>query len=382
MSSQRPVNAQLRSHIDKDGKLTVDIEQSAVPALADDEVLVEIEAAPINPSDMGAIFGVSSISTFDAMGEGLDRRIVAQMPPAALNRFAGRLGQNIYPGLEGCGVVVDAGNSTGAKALSGRRVSVTGSGMFAKYRAVRVEDCLPLPDDVTAVQAASAFVNPLTALGMIETAKADGHKAMLFTAAASSLGRMVRRLCDREGIAFIGVVRGDSQVEMLRADGVVHICDLKSPDFSEQLIAALSATGATLAFDAIAGGEIVNEILRCMEMVAVSEMAAFNRYGSSKQKQLYIYGLLDTAPTVLKRDFGFAFGINGWLLFHFLGRISPELRKELNQKVIDGLKTTFETEYGAAISLEDMLKPENIRAYLSRGTGGKYLVMPKGPTRL
>lgn len=381
MSSQGFVNAKLRSHIDKDGKLELDFEQCAVPSLADDEVLVEIEAAPINPSDMGAIFGVSSVRDLDASGEGLDRRVVVQMPTAALPRIGGRIGLDIFPGLEGCGLVVEAGASAGARALLGRRVSTIGSGMFARYSAVKAVDCLALPEGVTGIEGASAFVNPLTALGMIETAKADGHDAMVFTAAASNLGRMVRRLCDQNGIAFVAVVRGRDQVEMLRSDGVAHVCDLKSPDFSEQLVAALSATGATLAYDAIAGGEIVNEILRCMEVVAANQMDGFNRYGSSKHKQVYIYGMLDTSPTSLKRDFGFAYGIGGWLLFNFLARISPELRQDLKQKVVDGLKTTFATEYGRAIPLEDILDPDVIKAYLSRETGGKYLVMPKGPAQ-
>lgn len=382
MDCTKRVNAQLRSRIDKDGRLEIDFERSEVAELAHDEVLIEVEAAPINPSDMPVLFGTGAMPELKVSGSGLDRRTTAQIPSAVLPGLSGRLDQAVLTGLEGCGTVVEAGASDAAQALLGRRVSTSGPGMYAKFRVAKSEDCVVLPVDVTPVEGASAFINPLTALGMVETAKAEGHRAMIFTAAASNLGGMVQRLCEQEGIGFVGVVRGDAQVEKLRARGVSHICNLTSPNFSNQLNAAITATGAMLAFDAIAGGEIVNEILRCMEVAAVRDMAAFSRYGSPRHKQLYLYGTLDASPTLLKRNFGMSFGIGGWLLFHYLSKISTEQRRALSQKVADGLKTTFVTDYGAAISLEDALDPEIIAQYMLRGTGGKYLIMPKGPAQL
>jgi NADPH:quinone reductase len=292
--------------------------------------------------------------------------------------LSGRFGLDLPTGLEGCGTVVETGSSPEAKALAGSRVSTSGPGMYATHRVAKTQDCTALPPDVSPTEGASAFINPLTALGMIDTAKTGRHSALVFTAAASNLGRMVHRLCEEDGIGFVGVVRGGAQVAQLRAAGVRHACDLTSPDFSNQLIDAIAATGATAAFDGIGGGGIVNELLRCMEVVASREMKIYSRYGSSKPKHVYIYGGLDLSPMILKRDFGFSYGVSGWLLFNYLDTLSQEQRKELSSRVADNLKTTFATDYAATISLEDVLSPECIAAYMGRSTGGKYLVAPKG----
>jgi NADPH:quinone reductase-like Zn-dependent oxidoreductase len=373
--------AQLRSCITSDGRLELHFARGETQALGEDEVLVEIEAAPINPSDMGLLFGVSSMPDLQFSGEGLDRRATAQLAETVVPYFSGRFGLDLPTGLEGCGIVVETGSSPEAKALAGCRVSTSGSGMFATHCVVKAEECLPLPADISSAEGASAFINPLTALGMVETAKAAHHSAMIFTAAASNLGRMVHRVCEDEGIGFIGVVRGVAHVEQLRAAGVRYACDLTSPDFSEQLIEAITANGATVAFDGIGGGGIVNELLRCMEVVASREMKVYSRYGSTKPKHVYIYGGLDPSPVILKRDFGFSFGISGWLLFNWLDTISWEQRKSLLSKVAAKLQTTFATDYAVTISLEDVLRPESITAYMGRSTGGKYLVAPNGLSR-
>lgn len=378
MTSGTRSKAQLRSRITSNGLLELHFVRLETPALCDDEVLVEIEAAPINPSDMGLLFGITSTPDLQFSGAGLDRRVTAQLPEAALPFLSGRFGLDLPTGLEGCGVVVETGASPEAMALAGCRVSTSGPGMYATHCVAKVKDCTSLPIDVSPAQGASAFINPLTALGMVDTAKAARHPALVFTAAASNLGRMVHRLCEEEGIGFIGVVRGAAQVEQLRAAGVRYACDLMSPDFSDQLIEAIAATGATAAFDGIGGGGIVNELLRCMEVVASREMKVYSRYGSSKPKHVYIYGGLDLSPMTLKRDFGLSYGISGWLLFHYLDILSQEQRKALSLRVVAGLQTTFATDYAATISLEDVLSPECITAYMGRSTGGKYLVAPNG----
>ena len=374
MSGTR-TNAQLRSLITEDGRLELHFARAETPALADDEVLVEIEAAPINPSDMGLMFGVASKPELQVTGAGLDRRATAQLPAAALPSLSGRFGLDLETGLEGCGTVVETGSSPEARALAGRRVSASGPGMFATHRVARAEDCTPLPDGTPPARGASAFINPMTALGMVETAKAERHPALVFTAAASSLGRMVHRVCQEDGVGFVGVVRGAEQVEQLRAAGVRHACDLTSADFSDRLIDAITATGATLAYDGIAGGEIVNEILRCMEAVASREMKAYSRYGSSKRKQVYVYGNLDPSPTVLKRNFGLSYGIGGWLLFNYLESITRDQRKALASRVAGNLDGTFATEYASTISLTEMIDPDRVADYMGRTTGKKSLVV-------
>jgi NADPH:quinone reductase len=381
MPSATRSNVQLRSLITDDGKLDLHFARVDVPALCDDEVLIEIEAAPINPADIGLLFGVSSTPDLQFSGAGIERRATAKLPEAVLPQFSGRFGLDLPTGIEGCGIVVETGSSPEAKALAGRRVSTTGPGMYATHRVVKAKDCTPLPLDISPVQGASAFVNPLTALAMIETAKADHHSALVFTAAASNLGRMVQRLCEEEGIGFVGVVRGSAQVEQLRTSGVRHVCDLTSPDFSDQLVEAITATGATAAFDGIAGGKIVNELIRCMEVVASRELKAYSRYGSSKHKHVYIYGMLDLSPMILNRDFGMSYGISGWLLPNYLNTISQEKRKMLSSRVAANLQTIFATDYAATISLEDVLNLEFITAYMSLSTGGKYLVVPNGSAR-
>jgi NADPH2:quinone reductase len=381
-SPKRPSNKQLISLVKQDGQIEVWFEEQQTPELAPDEVLIEVEATPINPSDMPVIFGVTDVSDFTVTGDGFDRRYSAPLPPAAIAALAGRTGTAVLTGMEGCGTVVNAGASPEAQALVGQRVSTIGPGMYAHYLVAKAQTCLPLPAHITPVQGASSYINPLTALGMVETAKREDHKAIIFTAAASNLGGMVHRLCQKDGLGFIGVVRSDEQVAQLRADGVEHVCNLSSPDFREDLIKAVSATGATLAYDAVAGGTLVNELLFCMEQVAQTRMSGFSRYGSSESKQVYIYGGLDTSPTILNRNFGFSYGIGGWLLFHFLKKCTAAERQALNQQVVDGLTTTFATQYSTAIPLEDILRPDVINAYMKRGTGQKYLVMPKGPAQL
>jgi NADPH2:quinone reductase len=279
-------------------------------------------------------------------------------------------------GNEGAGTVVQAGASPGAQALLGRVVAVIGGAMYSEYRCVKAADCLVLPQGATAVEGASCFVNPLTALGMVETMRLEGHKALVHTAAASNLGQMLNRICLKDGVGLVNVVRSPAQAALLKSQGAVHVCDSSAPDFREALTEALVATGATIAFDAIGGGRLAGQILGCMETAINRSAAEYSRYGSSTHKQVYLYGSLDRSATVVERNFGMAWSMGGWLLFPFLKRVGPEAAQRLRERVAVELKTTFASKYTREVSLAEALTLEAIAAYGKRATGEKYLILP------
>ncbi|MEN9626869.1 MAG: hypothetical protein RJA10_95 [Pseudomonadota bacterium] len=367
---------QLRTLINADGVLEMQLQDVPVPQPAVDEVLIRVEATPINPSDIGLLFGAADMSTARVSGTPERPVLRAQVPPALMKAMAGRVGQSLPAGNEGAGTVVAAGSSPAAQALLGRTVAAIGGAMYAQYRAVKVDACLALPAGATAVQGASCFVNPLTALGMTETMKREGHKALVHTAAASNLGQMLNRICLKDGIALVNIVRKPEQAALLRSQGAVHVCDTSQADFEMQLTEALVATGATLAFDATGGGRLGGQILACMEAALLRTTTEYSRYGTSTHKQVYLYGMLDTGPTEFRRSFGMAWGMGGWLLFPFLGKIGPAAAQALKQRVADELTTTFASHYSHQVSLPGMLAAEAIAGYNKRATGEKYLVKP------
>ena len=367
---------QLRTLISADGVLEMSLHDVPVPQPAADEVLIRVEATPINPSDIGLLFGAADMSTARVTGTP-DRPVVrAHVPPALMRAMAGRVGQSLPAGNEGAGTVVAAGSSPAAQALLGRTVAAIGGAMYAQYRAVKVDACLPLPAGATAVQGASCFVNPLTALGMTETMKREGHKALVHTAAASNLGQMLNRICLKDGIALVNIVRKPEQAALLRSQGAAHVCDASQADFEAQLTDALVATGATVGFDATGGGKLGGQILACMEAALLRTTTEYSRYGTNTHKQVYLYGGLDTGPTEFRRSFGMAWGMGGWLLFPFLGKIGPAATQALKQRVADELTTTFASHYSHEVSLPGMLAAEAIAGYNKRATGEKYLVKP------
>jgi NADPH2:quinone reductase len=367
---------QLRSLVSADGVLELSLAEVPVPQPADDEVLIRIEASPINPSDIGLLFGAAEMATARVTGPAERPVLRAHVPPALMKAMAGRVGQSLPAGNEGAGTVVAAGASPAAQALLGRTVAAIGGAMYAQYRAVKVDACLPLPAGATAVQGASCFVNPLTALGMTETMKREGHKALVHTAAASNLGQMLNRICLKDGIPLVNIVRKPEQAALLRSQGAVHVCDASQADFEAQLTEALVATGATIAFDATGGGRLGGQILACMEAALLRTTAEYSRYGTNTHKQVYLYGGLDTGPTEFRRSFGMAWGMGGWLLFPFLGTIGPAATQALKQRVADELTTTFASHYSHEVSLPGMLGAEAIAGYNKRATGEKYLVRP------
>lgn len=365
---------QLRSLVKSSGELELSLARVPVQPPAAGEVLVRIEGSPINPSDLGLLVSAADMSQAKASGTADSPVVTAPIPPAYLKAMAARLDESMPVGNEGAGVVVAAG--AGAEALIGKTVAMLGGAMYAEYRTLRAADCLLLPDDVTPAEGASCFVNPLTALGMVETMRREGHTALVHTAAASNLGQMLNRLCLKDGVALINIVRSQAQADLLRSQGAVHVLDSTAPNFGEELVEALVTTGATLAFDAIGGGRLVGQILTAMEVAANRKATEYSRYGSTTYKQAYIYGGLDTRPTELNRGFGMSWGVGGWLLTPFLMKIGGEAAQALRQRVASELKTTFASHYTAEISLAEALQLDILAAYNRRATGEKYLINP------
>jgi len=367
---------QLRSLIKASGELEISLLDVATPEPGPDEVVVRVEATPINPSDLGLLTGAADLSTAKASGSKDSPVITAKVPEAGMRAMAGRLDESMPVGNEGAGVVIKTGSSEAAKALIGRMVAMIGGAMYAQYRCLKVNECLPLPDGTTPAEGASCFVNPLTALGMTETMRREGHKALVHTAAASNLGQMLNKICLKDGIPLVNIVRSTEQADILRKIGAKHVVDSSSPTFMDDLTAALAETGATLAFDAIGGGKLAGQILTCMEIAVNKTAKVYSRYGSNVHKQVYIYGSLDPRPVELNRAFGMAWGVGGWLLFPFLMKIGPVDGKRLRERVVDELKTTFASHYTKVVSLQEALDPANIAVYAKRSTGEKFLINP------
>ena len=367
---------ELRSLVKPDGELELSLVSQPVPQPAADEVVVRIEAAPINPSDIGLLFGAADMGTAKASGTAERPVLTARIPERAMKGMAARIGQSLPVGNEGAGVVVAAGASPAAQALLGQTVAVLGGAMYTQYRCIKVEQTLLLPAGTTPAEGASGFVNPLTARGMVETMRREGHKALVHTAAASNLGQMLNRICIQDGIALVNIVRKPEQEALLRSIGARFVCRTDAPTFLEDLTQALVATGATIAFDATGGGKLAGQILGCMEAALNRNATEYSRYGSATHKQVYLYGGLDTSPTEFNRNFGMAWGMGGWLLFPFLQRIGAQAAQALRQRVANELKTTFASHYAKEISLAQALQPGAVQEYGLRATGAKYLINP------
>jgi NADPH:quinone reductase len=367
---------ELRSLVSSEGTLELSLQEVPMPDPRPNEVLVRVDAAPVNPSDLGLLLAGADPATA-TFGGSADRPVVTlPLEARAMRALSGRVGKSMTVGNEGAGVVVSAGAATEAQALVGRSVAIAGGAMYAQYRCVPASQCLVLPEGTTPKEGASSFVNPMTALGMVGTMRREGHGALVHTAAASNLGQMLVKLCIEEQVPLVNVVRKPEQVDLLTSIGAVHVCDSSAASFMADLISAISDTGATLAFDAVGGGSLAGQILTCMEVAASASAKDYSRYGSTTHKQVYIYGGLDTSPTVLTRSFGFAWGLGGWLVSSFLQSVGPEEAGALRQRVVTELSTTFKSTYTQEVTLIEMLQPASLAAYSKRATGEKYLVVP------
>ena len=366
---------ELRSSVHDDGTLRLTLEDVVMDGMAPDEIVVRVEAAPINPSDLGLLLGPADVASVRTEGTSDRPVLVFDIPEQRRASVASRIGVPSAVGNEGAGTVVAAGDD--ARQWIGRRVGMVGGGMYADLRKIRTREALALPDGVTAAQGAALTVNPMTALGFVETARAEGHTAIVHTAAASSLGQMLQKICASDGVPLVNIVRSAEQVDLLRGIGAAHVLNSRDPDFRSQLVEAISETGATVAFDAIGGGTLGSDIMRAMERGAVSRMKEYSRYGSNSFKQLYTYGALDLSPMVLDRlAFGFQWSVSGWLLTPFLQKAGAETVARLRKRVFDELTTTFATHYTRTIGLGEALDPQLLRAYERKATGEKYLINP------
>ncbi len=363
---------QIRSLVTTDGRLELSLAEVETPAPGDHEVVVRVEAAPINPSDLGLLLAGADATTLTAAPGPL---LQATLGPDAIRALTARLDQSMAVGNEGAGVVIAAGSSDAAQALLGRTVGFAGGASYSQFRTLPLAVCLPMPDGVTPSEAASCFVNPLTALGMTETMRREGHSALVHTAAASNLGQMLNKICIDDGIGLVNVVRKPEQVALLHSIGAKYVVDSSAPTFMTDLIAAVTATGATIAFDAIGGGRVGGQILTAMEAAANATAKEYSRYGSTTFKQLYIYGGLDRSPTELTRSFGFSWAVGGWLLTPFLQKIGADAMA-LRERVANEITTTFASHYSAEISLADALTVEIAQSYARMQTGEKYLIAP------
>ena len=364
---------QLRSLIKASGELELSLAKVDIPDPAPDEIVVRVEGSPINPSDLGLLLGAADLSTLKA---GSGPTLTASVPQHLMRAMAGRVDQSMPVGNEGAGTVVAAGSDPAAQALLGKLVAGIGGAMYAQYRTLKAADALPLPAGATAADGASCFVNPLTALGMVETMKREGHTALVHTAAASNLGQMLQKICLKDGVPLINIVRSAEQAKILTDIGAKYVLDSTTPTFVADLTDALAETGATLAFDAIGGGKLAGQILGAMEAALNRTAKVYSRYGSATHKQVYIYGGLDVGPTELVRSFGMAWGLGGWLLTYFLMKTPPAEVQKLRQRVADELKTTFASHYTAEIGLAEALDPKVVAAYNKKTTGEKYLINP------
>ena len=378
MTADLPDSAlELRSLVTSQGTLELSLDDVPVPTPAANEVLVRVEASPINPSDLGVLIPGAEMATATVTGTPERPVVTASLGERALAGLSARVDKPLPAGNEGAGTVVAAGSSPAAQALLGKTVGIAGGAMYSQYRAIDASACLVLPDGSAAKDGASSFVNPLTALGMLETMRREGHSGLVHTAAASNLGQMLVKLCARDGVPLVNIVRKPDQEELLRSLGAVHVLNSASPSFDADLVAALKATSVTLAFDATGGGTLVSQILNGMEQAASSAAVEYSRYGSAVHKQVYIYGGLDTGPTTLTRNFGMAWGLGGWLLTYFLQSADAETLGRLRARVAAELTTTFASTYTREVSLAGMLRPDAFNGYVKRATGEKFLVTPQ-----
>lgn len=376
MSEKPQTGLELRSLVNEAGELQLFLSEAPIPEPGEHEVVVRIEATPINPSDQATLIFPADVSTGVNTGQGIETVYTAKLKAEAHNLVKPRIGKALRAGNEGAGIVVKAGSSAAAQALLGKTVALMDGALYCQYRKVNILQCIKLNEDTSSKEGASCFVNPLTALGMTETMRRDGFKALIHTAAASNLGQMLNRLCLKDGIDLINIVRKQEQVDLLKAQGAKYVCNSSDVNFKKDLIAAIEATQAYMAFDATGGGTLASQILSCMEIAALKNAQVRGPYGSNVYKQIYIYGGLDSSPTIINRNFGFSWGLNAWLLTPFLEKAGLETSMAMRQRVADEIKTTFASHYTREISLLEALQKDIVAAYSKQATGEKYLITP------
>ena len=368
---------QMVSTVSPEGELRMELVEKPMPQPKPSQIIVRVEATPINPSDHGVMFGWASMDAAQSSGSGAQTVLTAPVSAQGMAVMKARVGQALPVGNEGAGTVVAAGEDAYAQSLMGKTVAVMGGGMYGQYRCVEAAMALPLLAGDTARDGASCFVNPLTALCMLETMRMEDHTALVHTAAASNLGQMLNRICQADGVDVVNIVRKQEQEDLLRGMGAKYVVNSSADSFMADLTDAIHETGATLAFDATGGGTLASSILSAMEAAAARTPGAYSIYGSIKHKQVYLYGGLDTSATSLNRGYGMAWGVGGWLLPNFLARAGNEVATRLRTRVAKELKTTFASYYTDDISLSEALRADVVARYNAKTTGQKFLICPQ-----
>ena len=378
MTDLPATNLTMLTLVSEGGQLEVSLAALPMPEPKDHEVLVRVQAAPINPSDLGLLFGAADMTTARASTRDGLPVVTADVPAAGMRAMGGRIGEAMAIGNEGSGVVIAAGASPAAQALLGKTVAMLGGSIYAEYRCLQVQMCMVLPDGIDPKDGASCFVNPLTSLAFTETMKMEGHSAIIHTAAASNLGQMLVKICAKDSIPLVNIVRSTAQADLLKGIGATHVVDSTAENFMADLTDALVETGATIGFDAIGGGKLAGQILGCMETAAVKRMKTYSRYGSDTFKQVYIYGALDVGPSILNRSFGLTWSLAGFLLTPFLMKAGAEKTQQLKNRVVAELTTTFKSHYSHEVTLAEALNLDVVAGYNAKRTGEKYLIRPNG----
>ncbi len=376
MTDLPATNRTMLTEVKPEGVLELYLADLPMPTPKDHEVVVKVQATPINPSDLGLMVGAADVTSARAIDRAGLPGIAMNVPEAGMRFMAGRIGQALPIGNEGCGVVVAAGAAPEAQALMGKTVALIGGEIYAQYRCLAAQMCMPLPEGTAPEDGASCFVNPLTSLGFVETMKLEGYKAIVHAAAASNLGQMLVKICKADGIPLVNIVRSEDQVALLKGIGAEIVLNSNDEDFVEKLTTAIAETEAFLGFDPIGGGKLAGQILGAMEAAAVRRMSAYSRYGSDQMKQVYIYGALDVGPTILNRNFGLTWSLSGWLLTPFMAKAGPEIVGRMRARVAAELTTTFKSHYSHEVSLEQAVDVATMQAYNAKRTGEKYLIRP------
>jgi NADPH:quinone reductase-like Zn-dependent oxidoreductase len=309
-----------------------------VPRPRPGKVLVRIEAAPCNPSDLVFMQGFYGV----------------KKPLPAV------------PGWEGAGTVVASGGGIMGGWLKGKRVACAGQsesdGTWAEYYLADVKSCVPLRKNITLEQGATMLINPLTALALVETAKKGGHRAIVQTAAASQLGRMVLRLTLDSKLALINIVRRKEQEAVLKSMGAEFVLNSESESFEDQLREACHRLQATIAFDAVAG-EMTGKIFNAMppdSTILVYGVLSYTPCGDFDGRDL-IFGL--------KRIQGF--WLTDWIRKGGLLRII-RATGQIQKLIANG---SIATQVHRRIKLEDVA--EGLMEYQKQMTDGKILIIPK-----
>ncbi len=323
---------------DYDGRPeSIAVAEVPVPRPGPGQVLVRIAASPVNPSDLAFIRGVY----------GFKKALPA------------------IPGFEASGTIVAAGGGLMPRLLVGRRVACAAAepsipgGTWAEYLVTNANRCIPLAKHVDMEQGATLLVNPLTAWGLLEQARRGGHRAVVQTAAAGALGRMIVRLARRFSIATINVVRRPEQVELLRKMGAGNILDVNDPGFDASLRDLCCSLGASIGFDAVAG-KMSARVIR-----AQPEGSRLLVYGALSQEPARI----DASSLIFERKRVEGFWLSSWLgTKNMLGRL------RIAGKVQRLLATDLSTDIQARLPLEDAAR--GLEQYVTHMTSGKVLLLP------